>query len=325
MQKMGDNMINVNWNDFQPHLIASQHDLFEDTHFADVTLVSDDEKQLKAHKVILSACSSFFRNMLISNPHVHPMIFMKGIKHKQLKALLQFMYCGEARIFDDQIDEFIAMAQDLKVKELSSKVALDTPDDIADNIEVVDPLSNSPVDEDQSEVLADSKLCKTSDESVLKRSVVHENQEKVLDSDEYYSKEHKTSLTSTEETPKTEITSVNGLFNCNLCHTVLSSRGCLKMHMQSIHEGIRYPCDQCDYKASKLGNLRRHKLVMHQDPKHFCDSCGFRTTAPEYLIKHKISRHTNTKYECNMCDYKATREDTVKHHVKVKHAQPSIE
>ena len=64
---------------------------------------------------------------------------------------------------------------------------------------------------------------------------------------------------------------------------------------------------------------------MHQDHKNFCDSCEFRTTAPEYLIKHKISRHTNTKYECNMCDYKATREDTVKHHVKVKHSQPSIE
>lgn len=322
---MGDSMISVNWNDFQPHLIASQHDLFEDTHFADVTLVSDDEKQLKAHKVILSACSSFFRNMLVSNPHVHPMIFMKGVKHKQLKDLLQFMYCGETRIFDDQIDEFISIAQDLKIKELSSKVALDKPDDIVDKREHSDPLSNNPDDENQSEELTDSSLCKTSDQSFLEISVAHEDQEEVIDSVESYSKEQETSLTSTEEKPKDVIISGNGFFNCNLCHTVLSSRGCLKMHMQSIHEGIRYPCDLCEYKASKLGNLRRHKLVMHQDPKYFCDSCGFRTTAPEYLIKHKISRHTNTKYECNMCDYKATREDTVKHHVKVKHSQPSIE
>ena len=147
----------ISWQDeFKSNTAETFRKLLIDTDFTDVTLVCDDGQTIEAHKVILSACSSFFRNMLISNPHVHPMIFMKGIKHKQLKALLQFMYCGEARIFDDQIDEFISIAQDLKVKELSNKVALDTPDDIADNIKVVDPLSNNPVDEDQSEELADS-------------------------------------------------------------------------------------------------------------------------------------------------------------------------
>ena len=81
--------------------METQKELFQEKHFADVTLVSDDEIQLKAHKVILSSSSSFFRNLLLNNPHPHPLLFMRGIKKLHLMSILQFMYIGEAKVAQD--------------------------------------------------------------------------------------------------------------------------------------------------------------------------------------------------------------------------------
>ena len=46
----------------------------DDKDFFDVTLAWDDE-QIHAHKVILSACSPFFRNILRRNLHQNPILF----------------------------------------------------------------------------------------------------------------------------------------------------------------------------------------------------------------------------------------------------------
>ena len=55
-------------------------DLLDDTDFSDVTLVCDDAQQLKAHKVVLAHNSTFFRNILVTNPHPYPLLYMKGVK-----------------------------------------------------------------------------------------------------------------------------------------------------------------------------------------------------------------------------------------------------
>jgi len=98
--------------------------LFHEKHFADVTLVTDDGIQLTAHKVILSSRSSFFRNILLNNPHPHPLLFMRGTRKSQLMSLLQFMYFGEAKIPQDHIDEFVQVCQDLMVKGIQSSEGL---------------------------------------------------------------------------------------------------------------------------------------------------------------------------------------------------------
>ena len=56
----------------------------ETKELADVTLISDDQKQLHAHKVFLSAGSEVFRNILINNTHKHPVIYLTNIQHQEL-------------------------------------------------------------------------------------------------------------------------------------------------------------------------------------------------------------------------------------------------
>ena len=63
-------------------------------------------------------------------------------------------------------------------------------------------------------------------------------------------------------------TTYDGFHYCHLCEIKTVSKGSLKMHIESIHDGIRYECGQCDYMATKQGNLKRHKQVKHEDPKY---------------------------------------------------------
>jgi len=69
--------------------------------------------------VILSACSPFFKNLLRKNPHQHPLLYLKGISFKEIQSVLNFMYHGEANIAQDDLNNFLAVAEDLKVKGLT--------------------------------------------------------------------------------------------------------------------------------------------------------------------------------------------------------------
>ena len=82
---------------------------------ADVTLVSDDKVNLQAHKIVLSASSPVLKNLLLMNPHPHPVIYMRNIKHKELLSLLQFMYLGETNVSQHHIQAFIKTAKDLEM------------------------------------------------------------------------------------------------------------------------------------------------------------------------------------------------------------------
>ncbi len=94
-------------------------ELRQEKDFFDVTLTCDDDQQLEAHKVILSACSPFFRNILRRNPHQHPLLYLKGVKYTDLQSVLNFMYHGEVNVAQEELNSFLAVAEDLRVKGLT--------------------------------------------------------------------------------------------------------------------------------------------------------------------------------------------------------------
>ena len=69
----------LRWNDFEKNISSAFKDIREEEEFFDVTLACD-ESQIKAHKVILSTCSLFFRTVLKNNPHQHPLLYLKGVR-----------------------------------------------------------------------------------------------------------------------------------------------------------------------------------------------------------------------------------------------------
>jgi len=108
----------LRWNDFESNISGAFRELREDKDFFDVTLACDDD-QMQAHKVILSACSPFFRTILRRNRHEHPLLYLKGVKYVDLVSVLNFMYHGEVNVAQEELNSFLAVAEDLKVKGLT--------------------------------------------------------------------------------------------------------------------------------------------------------------------------------------------------------------
>jgi len=109
---------NLKWNDFEGNISGGLRELRDDKDFFDVTLATDGD-QISAHKVILAACSPFFRNVLRRNPHQHPLLYMKGVRYTDLQSVLDFMYHGEVNIAQEDLNGFLAVAEDLRVKGLT--------------------------------------------------------------------------------------------------------------------------------------------------------------------------------------------------------------
>ena len=108
----------LRWNEFESNISHAFREIREEKDFFDVTLACEDE-QIQAHKVILSACSPFFKKILRKNPHQHPLLFLKGVKYTEIVAILNFMYHGEVNVTQDDLNTFLAVAEELKVKGLT--------------------------------------------------------------------------------------------------------------------------------------------------------------------------------------------------------------
>merc|ERR1712204_58611 len=113
-----DEKLCLKWNDFQENAISAFGTLREDRKFADVTLACEDGHQVEAHKVILASSSPFFLNLLSRNRHPHPLIYMKGLKSEDLVAMIDFLCCGEADVYQENLDSFLAVAEELQLKGL---------------------------------------------------------------------------------------------------------------------------------------------------------------------------------------------------------------
>ena len=109
------------WNDFQDNVNSAIGSLRGDCDFVDVTLACEDGQQFDVHKVILAASSPFFQNVLRRNKHPHPLIFMRGVKAENLSAIIDFLYCGEANVFQENLDSFLVIAEELQLKGLMGK------------------------------------------------------------------------------------------------------------------------------------------------------------------------------------------------------------
>ena len=116
---MGTEKFCLKWNDFEANISHAFRDIRDAKDFLDVTLVCEEDEQLLAHKVILSACSPFFRKILQRNPHQHPLLYLKGVKYADLQSVLNFMYHGEVNVAQDELNSFLAVAEELKVKGLT--------------------------------------------------------------------------------------------------------------------------------------------------------------------------------------------------------------
>lgn len=108
----------LRWNNYQTNLTSVFDQLLQNESFVDVTLACDDNS-IKAHKMVLSACSPYFQSLFFDNPCQHPIIIMRDVKWPELKAAVEFMYKGEINISQEQIGPLLRLAETLKIRGLA--------------------------------------------------------------------------------------------------------------------------------------------------------------------------------------------------------------
>ncbi|GBP16001.1 hypothetical protein EVAR_94349_1 [Eumeta japonica] len=108
----------LRWNNYQSSITSAFENLRDDEDFVDVTLACDG-KSLKAHRVVLSACSPYFRELLKSTPCKHPVIVLQDVAFTDLLALVEFIYHGEVNVHQRSLSSFLKTAEVLRVSGLT--------------------------------------------------------------------------------------------------------------------------------------------------------------------------------------------------------------
>merc|ERR1712126_267294 len=117
--KMDDENYLLKWNDFDKNLSEGLKCLKTTNTLCDVTLACEDS-QVEAHRVVLSVCSNFFKNILTKNSHQHPLLYMKGVRMADMESIVHFMYHGEANVALEDLESFLAAANELQIKGLTA-------------------------------------------------------------------------------------------------------------------------------------------------------------------------------------------------------------
>ncbi|KAB7503906.1 Protein bric-a-brac 2 [Armadillidium nasatum] len=109
----------LRWNNYQTNMTAVFDQLLQEEVFVDVTLSCDGGAQLRAHKVVLAACSPYFQAVLQNNPCKHPIIILpRDVAFADLRAIIEFVYRGEIDVAQEQINSLLQAADTLKIKGL---------------------------------------------------------------------------------------------------------------------------------------------------------------------------------------------------------------
>ena len=227
---------NLQWNDFMSTVSKSFSQLRKEEDFYDVTLVSDDEEHISAHKVVLAASSSFFKNILRKSRHSNPLLYLNGIKSKELNFILDYIYNGKVEMYQTDIDGFIDAAQKLRIEGLDSKV--EEPDleheDFSEDISIdlTETKSEKPIKS------MNRRKYETRENSVI---AMNNAGEIYPDMNELYTK-------------------IGDQFSCNKCERTARTSSDIRRHVEVHIEGLSFECPlNCGNTFRSRMQLKHHK------------------------------------------------------------------
>ena len=263
----------MQWDDFENNISASLGELRTDNDFSDVTLACED-RDFEVHKLILSASSPFFKALLKrTTKQPHPMIYMRGVQAKDLEALVDFMYLGEANILQKNLESFLAIAEELQLKGLSGLVkqqacASPEPNKFGLNTTLEDKkpiiLNNTQNMNKYAEI--EPKLCETGSFKIAEPKLAQTDDIKMR-----YKRRSQTNkvkpiipeeVVRQVETLYTKL-DIHGVFACQKCSYTSTQRCHLKEHVEKHIEGLKYPCSLCGKISSSSLSLRGHLRKHH--------------------------------------------------------------
>ena len=211
----------LKWNDFHSNASKSFGAFRKEDYLHDVTLVSDDQHQVTAHKLVLSASSEYFKNIFKKTKVSNPFLCLDGISSTDLENILDYIYNGEVEIYQERLDRFLPIAQRFQVEGLLDG----TKEEKKEEEEIVldfEPYSKpkykklEKVKSDANTVMQLNTLIDSSDFSEIDQKL-YENMERNSD----------------------------GTFSCKVCSKTAKDKTHMKYHVETHMKGLSYPCITC--------------------------------------------------------------------------------
>ena len=248
--------------------------LWENEEFLDVTLVCDDD-QVKAHKVILSAASPFFRQIFTQNPHNHPLLYLRGTSRKIIQSLLNYIYSGETSVKQDELATFMSLAESLKVHglagEFSEKVEEDRKEPIQNEIRYSDVIEKEEkIFESRTNTSFENPITssKTSDQTFNEIDDIAQENEYV----DKYSEDHNQIMNTDEEEYDKRMAELmmkneNGKFEwmCKKCPYRSKNKAHVQEHVQKHILGFAIKCKYCEKTFKMKMYIRQHVRMCHKE------------------------------------------------------------
>ena len=121
---MNQEKLNLTWHTYTDHVREMLHHMMSSNELTDITLVSADKKKFKAHKVVLSSCSSVFKSIINDTLLSDAIIYLTGIQSSEIESILKLIYLGEAILHQERMDEFINATRSLEIKEIGKDIEI---------------------------------------------------------------------------------------------------------------------------------------------------------------------------------------------------------
>ena len=249
----------LKWNDFNSNVCKSFGKLRNEEYLHDVTLVGDDHTQMSAHKLVLSACSEYFKEVFKRNKHSNTLMCLEGLSKQDLENVLDYIYNGEVKIYQEELDRFLTVAQRFKLEGLLESEDNEDSGDVRPN-----------VNEEEEQFIQNTSPEFTEDK---RNFCVQPKSSNTL------SPKNSVSLNDTEMSELDAKLMENleeldsGHFRCRVCgkdSTGMTGtmkgnlRTNMKNHAETHLEGLSYSCQLCGKEFRSKNSYSVHKSLKHK-------------------------------------------------------------
>ena len=229
--------LNLSLDDFDSCAGNTFKDLLGQSDFTDVTLVSDDLQQIKAHKVILSYSSSKFKALLQNSGKQELFIYLTGVSYSEMQSMINFIYSGQTEISEEDLEHFLQIAAKFDVKGLTG---YKLQDDIEPEPKPEPSIAENP----------EPRIDETSPF-------------KIVEKDYEFKQEINESKPETRVSKAKVADGEMPMLYCEGCDYKTTRPYTLNLHKKAIHEGVKHPCDQCEATFSFKHSVKIHKKSKH--------------------------------------------------------------
>ena len=305
--------ISLKSSDFLPHVFKSFNNIQADNLYTDVTLVSDDNIQFQAHKLILSAGSEYFRNILSDKAHPHPMLCLDGVSSEDLERVIKYLYVGEVSVPQTSLQKFLQISNKFECYGLNDNGKKDQLDWFTDIVLQNEGKQGQP-DQLQQEII------KLEDEAsidfIIKESEIKESEILNISPEN----DRQGPIESIINDPSEDFGCISDVTPKEVIKVEKRRTSMVPKRSDTVKTLVSKPknapetcrIEGTTFTYDQLSKILK-KLYHHTDDGFYCKHCNFTATKRFRILEHTQTHLDNFEIDCNRCgktfeNYRSLRE-----------------